>query len=581
MLESGSSSSSEDLRFALYHLIFIRFEARLRSYLSIRAFNSILHFHPSEFFLYRSLDLVELARRLAYREDVRALEILFRNHFFALEPYRLQILSSFPESTKPSLYESLLPGREELKNSLPNLVEVSISELERNGEKLTRVLKSLQLPGNLFDLQNDISLLLEGLQKLPIDSDFPLDELFLTSSSRKVSPDDEDYYTWFIRRAKDIDNRSGFLNNSVELLNLTSRLSLDSGAEQENNKHGRKRLKELKGDAETLYSLVYEYGLEDVSLEFYQKLSDAERIKLVLRGVTLKDVVERVNEVLIPLLDRLSATGKARAELFEAEAKALIYKWTHQNSAKRSDDDWLEVFSDVVRIRREAFNSIELRYCEEAFLDGLLSVGRFELARLLLKGKLGISLTLSFPEQEAVLLQCCRTAFDSATSFYDSHIQLAQQCLDLLPPEHIYQSSEETVRERNFLKGADTFATYGIPFVPAKLRATPKLEVVRLVMSSSSPAGTPYYKQLDKLMLMARQFSLSKDEQRQVRFEISHLALADKNVDLALQVCRELIKTDYKPAWEICLKIANSDKCVHLHLPLNTSISPFCHPQLH
>jgi hypothetical protein len=87
-------------------------------------------------------------------------------------------------------------------------------------------------------------------------------------------------------------------------------------------------LKDLQNNAETLYSLVYEYGLEDVSLEYYEKLSDAERIKLILRGVTLKDVVERVNDVLIPLLDRLSATGKVRAELFEAEAKGLIYKVT-------------------------------------------------------------------------------------------------------------------------------------------------------------------------------------------------------------------------------------------------------------
>jgi hypothetical protein len=87
-----------------------------------------------------------------------------------------------------------------------------------------------------------------------------------------------------------------------------------------------------------------------------------------------------------------------------------------------------------------------LRYCEEEFLDGLLSFGRFDLARQLLRNnnnRGGVSLTLGFLEQEAVLLKSCRTAFDSATSFYDNYIQMAQQCLELLPPEHVHQSSEE------------------------------------------------------------------------------------------------------------------------------------------
>jgi hypothetical protein len=227
VLDSGSFSSPDFLRSVLYHLLFIRFEARLCSYLAIRSFSSNIHFHPSEFFLYRSLDLVELARRLAYREDVRALEILFRHHLSALKPYRLQILSSFPESTKPSLYESLLSVQEEEGEENSSLFEVSfLSVLEKDKTKLIPLLKSLQLPENLFELQNDVNLLLERLRRLSLESqdDFSLDDLFpASSSSREIFPDNEDSCTWFIKRAKEIDNRSGFLNNSVELLRLAAK----------------------------------------------------------------------------------------------------------------------------------------------------------------------------------------------------------------------------------------------------------------------------------------------------------------------------------------------------------------------
>jgi len=110
--------------------------------------------------------------------------------------------------------------------------------------------------------------------------------------------------------------------------------------------------------------------------------------------------------------------------------------------------------------------------------------------------------------QEDIVLKSCHSFFDASTSLHDSNIDLARQCLSLLRKE----SSELANAELNFFKAVDTFKTYNVKkmILPAKLRSMKPLEIVRIVLNDN-PVN---YKHTDKLILMARQFGMNKQDQQ-------------------------------------------------------------------
>ena len=85
---------------------------------------------------------------------------------------------------------------------------------------------------------------------------------------------------WYARRAKEIEARSGLVDYALEMLELAhARLRSDEAAAAAQHE----ALGELMADLRHLYMLVYECGLQDLTLEAWQGMSMMQRLQCFTR----------------------------------------------------------------------------------------------------------------------------------------------------------------------------------------------------------------------------------------------------------------------------------------------------------
>ncbi|XP_076751683.1 NBAS subunit of NRZ tethering complex [Xylocopa sonorina] len=218
---------------------------------------------------FRQLSTVENAIRFAKNGDCRGVEIMFTYHGESLLPHWLAIISFFPETLDPLKYKKLLPECD--TDGLLFLLdqrELRPKDWSENAQF-----------NEIINFENDdkSQLLYEYDPSLSIYRN-----TFLTS---------ELLQKWYESRAYQIERNSCMVDNALQLIKIAK-------------SHNISGLENLLLDLETLDDLIYRVYLEDVSLDELQKLSNLEKIKLLMSMTTEKSFVEDIKNFLLPFIKR-------------------------------------------------------------------------------------------------------------------------------------------------------------------------------------------------------------------------------------------------------------------------------------
>ena len=157
-------------------------------------------------------DNSQVARLLALEEECHALAFLLKRYRGELAPKWLEILSCLPETCRPRQYEELLPACSE------DGVSGAAGDAGAQG---------------------------------------------VVSAVEAVA--------WYVRRAREIERRTGLVDNALELLELGEQRVRTSAPASE--------LRALYADLSHLYMLVYECGMEDLTLEAWHAKTLMQRLR--------------------------------------------------------------------------------------------------------------------------------------------------------------------------------------------------------------------------------------------------------------------------------------------------------------
>ncbi|EZA57952.1 Neuroblastoma-amplified sequence [Ooceraea biroi] len=218
---------------------------------------------------FRRLSAVENAIRFAKDGDCRAVEIMFTHYGESLLPHWLAIISFFPETLDPSDYQKLLP------------------ECDSDGQLFLLDQRELR--------QKDWSEKPEFTEIVNLDSDdrseilYDLDPSLSIYRNAQLTPDL--LQKWYKTRAYEIEKNSSMVDNALRLVKIAK-------------SHNISGIEDLLLDLETLDDLVYKVCLEEMSLDQLEKLSNVEKIKLLMSTSAEANFVENIRNLLLPFIKR-------------------------------------------------------------------------------------------------------------------------------------------------------------------------------------------------------------------------------------------------------------------------------------
>ncbi|KAM3855647.1 NBAS subunit of NRZ tethering complex isoform 2-T2 [Vipera latastei] len=230
--------------------------------------------YDAEFFRkFRNQSIVLSARTYARESNVRGLEILFTYHGSVLLPYRLPVLSNFPETTSPHEYSFLLPEaccRESALEIVPWSEQKHREEDWCEGPPCKLIIDPV--------LQDESEIL--------FDSQPELLKYRATDLSIDLVTD------WYWKRAEEIENYSMQVDCALSLVRLG----------MERNIPG---LRALCDDLVTLETLVYETGCDiTLKLKELQQMENLEKLRLLMSNSSEDRYVKNAYQWMVPFLHR-------------------------------------------------------------------------------------------------------------------------------------------------------------------------------------------------------------------------------------------------------------------------------------
>ncbi|KAF9270082.1 hypothetical protein L218DRAFT_848996 [Marasmius fiardii PR-910] len=219
------------------------------------------------------------------------------------------------------------------------------------------------------------------------------------------------------------------------------------------------------------------------------------------------------------------------------EQRAWANRMARRAGGKRDQlntlEDWKWLLEDMLKLSAKADNKLGGAFCllpqdevSRIYLSGLLSTGRFDIARNLLQSRKS-RLTLDGDTIEEICLLCSREFYDNASSgnYNFGEMKLAYDCLGVPP------SSDRLEREKEFIEATSRLTSFniasrpGIPISPIEIRLTKdRLSLVSQVLSNNSDA----YKHTEVILDLVRKLGFKDD----VVAEVKALAML---ADTALQ----------------------------------------------
>ncbi|KAJ7965299.1 MAG2-interacting protein 2 [Quillaja saponaria] len=313
-VEDHTSSLIWDCRIARVKLL--HFRDRLETYLGI----NMGRFSVQEYRKFRVMPLNEAAVNLAESGKIGALNLLFKRHPYSLTPFMLEILAAIPETVPVQTYGQLLPGR-----SPPSSTAVREDDWVECDETI-HVIKGLSQDHDI-----GIQMRTEPIVKQCLG--------FLWPSTDELS-------NWYKDRTRAIDSFSGQLDNCLHLLDFAIRKGITE-------------LQYFHEDVTYLHQIIYSDdsggGLSiSMSLVTWEGLADYEKFKIMLQGVKMENVVERLRDKAVPFMQnrrhKTSLVGKDNAlSPKHDEEESFLVRWLKEVALENKLDICLVVVEEVCR----------------------------------------------------------------------------------------------------------------------------------------------------------------------------------------------------------------------------------------
>ncbi|KAL1541618.1 MAG2-interacting protein 2 [Salvia divinorum] len=215
----------------------------------------------------------------------------------------------------------------------------------------------------------------------------------------------------------------------------------------------------------------------------------------------------------------------------------------------RTDHDWANMWRDLQSLQEKAFPFLDLEFVLIEFCRGLLTAGKFSLARNYLKGT--SSVALATDKAENLVIQAAREYFFSAPTLTSPEIWKAKECLNIFP-------SSRTVRVEADIIDAVTvrLPNLGVNLLPMAFRQIKDpMEIIKLAVTSQSGS----YLNVDELIEIAKLLGLSSPEEiSRVQEAIAREAAFTGDIQLASDLCLALAKKGHGCIWDLCAAIARS-----------------------
>ncbi|WRX17057.1 Sec39 domain - like 1 [Theobroma cacao] len=213
----------------------------------------------------------------------------------------------------------------------------------------------------------------------------------------------------------------------------------------------------------------------------------------------------------------------------------------------RSDNEWANMWRDMLCLQEKAFPFLDLEYMLIEFCRGLLKAGKFSLARSYLKGT--SSVALATEKAENLVVQAAREYFFSASSLHSSEIWKAKECLNLCP------SSRNVKAEADIIDALTVkLPNLGVTLLPMQFRQIKDpMEIIKMAITSQAGA----YLHVDELIEVAKLLGLSSlEEISAVEEAIAREAAVAGDLQLAFDLCLVLAKKGHGLVWDLCAAIA-------------------------
>ena len=237
---------------------------------------------------------------LAESGKIGALNLLFKRHPYSLAKHTLEILSAIPETILVGSYGQLLPGRYP-----PSILLRDEDWVEC--ERMTSFLKNLSKKSDDFIYMET--------------------EAILKHMNPGLGwPQADEIAEWYKNRARNIDDFSGQIENSLSLIDLGFfKGVIDLG--------------EFREVVSYLHRLIYSTKEETtfyMSLVMWENLADYEKFKLMLKGIKAGAVVERLKEIALPFMRNLPDTQNS----------SFLVTWLKEMASQNCMDICLRVIEE-------------------------------------------------------------------------------------------------------------------------------------------------------------------------------------------------------------------------------------------
>ncbi|KAG1875615.1 secretory pathway protein Sec39-domain-containing protein [Suillus subalutaceus] len=216
-------------------------------------------------------------------------------------------------------------------------------------------------------------------------------------------------------------------------------------------------------------------------------------------------------------------------------------------------EDWEWLLDDMLKLcgRNEsgvpsAFGLLTEEEVSSIFFSGLLSSGRFDIAKNLIHSKHG-KLTLQASKIEDLCLAASREFYDNASSanYKVGDMKLAYDCLDVPAP------SPQLIKERDFIEATSRLSSFnimsrpGTPISPIEIRLTKdRLSLISRVLSSNAGA----YKHTQVMLDLLHKLGFRDDIVAEVKTlaMISDAALQAEDFTRAFDTNQKMIDVVFK-----------------------------------
>ncbi|CAM0943908.1 unnamed protein product [Alopecurus aequalis] len=221
----------------------------------------------------------------------------------------------------------------------------------------------------------------------------------------------------------------------------------------------------------------------------------------------------------------------------------------------RSDNEWANMWRDLKLFQEKAFPFLDSEYMLTEFIRGLLKAGKFSLARNYLGGTSAVS--LSTEKAENLVIQAAREYFFSASTLSCNEIWKARECLNLLP------NSKNVQAETDIIDALTVRLPYlGVTILPVQFRQEKDpMEIIRMAITSQTGAYLHFEEIIDVAKLLGLR---SEEEIAAVEEAIAREAVVNGDLQLAFDLCLNLIKKGHGEVWDLCAAIARGPQLDNL-----------------